>query len=84
MIPPHTESRVKHIGYVVLALGKLVLQNETTKDMTEQLITYLDLFGVSKHKKLRKEERVNGVCFSFINMHFYKSVVCIVLVAIIQ
>lgn len=62
MIPPHTESRVKHIGYVVLALGKLVLLNETTKDMTEQLITYLDLFGVSKHKqkaskKGRKSER---------------------------
>lgn len=47
MIPPLTESRVKHIGYVVLVLGKLVLLNETTKDMTEQLITYLDLLEVS-------------------------------------
>lgn len=79
MIPPHTESRVKHIGYVVLALGKLVLLNETTKDMTEQLITYLDLFGLSVSTKKARKEGVNGVYFSFINMHFYKSVVCIVL-----
>lgn len=48
--------------------------------MTEQLITYLDLFGVSVSKQdPRKEERVNGVYFSFINIHFYNSVVCTVL-----
>lgn len=43
MILSYTESRIKHIGYVVvLALGNIVLMNETTKDKTEQLITYLD------------------------------------------
>lgn len=35
MILSYTESRVKHIGYVVvLALGNIVLMNETTKDRT--------------------------------------------------
>lgn len=40
----------------MMASGKFVLLNETTKDMTEQLITYLDLFGVSLSKKKRKKE----------------------------